>query len=131
MEISKRENIVIAWFVWHFYEAPKFLLYVWKNYLSFGLDFFSMPLLFSTLFSPWRNYKWRYPKGFSISGYFNVFISNTFSRIIGAMCRVLLIFFGVITQIVILILGAVVLIFWIGVPFIIIALIAFLVYGRI
>ena len=125
MKNYKKDNIIILWFLWHFYEMPKFLFLIWKNYFLFGLDFFSVPLLFLTLFSPWRKYKWNYPKGFTITEYFNTFISNLFSRIIGTICRIVLIMLGFLSQIFIFVAGILVILFWILIPFILIALILF------
>ncbi len=119
----KQQNIIIAWLAWHFYETPKFLFLVWGNYISFGLDYFSIPLLLMTLFSPWRKYKWRYPRGFSIGQYFGVLISNLFSRLIGFLCRTAFIVFGIIVVAIILIAGIVGILFWIAIPFLLIGLI--------
>lgn len=129
MKNYKEENIIVLWFGWHFYEMPKLLFLVWKNYLYFGLNYFSVPLLFLTLFSPWKKYKWRYPKGFDIGEYFGTFISNVFSRLIGAICRLFLIIFGVIAQIFIFTLGAAVILFWFLMPIISIIIILLLLYG--
>ena len=120
MEQARRRNIITLWFLWHFYEMPKFLFSVWKNYLKFGSNYFSIPLLFKTLFSPWRRYRWMYPKGFDIVEFFNTLISNFFSRILGAICRVILIVIGIIFQIFIFIAGILVILFWLFVPLIII-----------
>ncbi|OGZ71341.1 MAG: hypothetical protein A2904_02240 [Candidatus Staskawiczbacteria bacterium RIFCSPLOWO2_01_FULL_33_9] len=126
MENSERENIIIMWFLWQFYEMPKFLFSCWKGYLLFGLDYFSIHLLLKTLFSPWRRYNWLYPKGFDIKEFFNTLISNTFSRILGAMCRVVLIIIGITAQIFIFIAGIVIILLWFLLPFIIIFCILFL-----
>jgi|SRR3989344_3083776 len=126
MDNFKRENIVIAWLAWHFYQMPKFLIVVWNNYFSFGADFFSVPLLLSTLFSPWRRYKWRYPKGFNLGEYFSAFISNLFSRIVGAMVRMMLVVVGFLLLVFIGIAGAVLIIAWIAIPFFLVGLIFFL-----
>ncbi len=125
MEISKKENIIVMWLLWQFYEMPKFLFSVWRNFLLFGLDYFSIPLLFKTLFSPWRKYNWVYPKSFDIKEFFNTFISNTFSRILGAMCRTVLIIVGAVAQIFIFAAGIIVIILWMLIPFIIIGGILF------
>lgn len=125
---NTQENLITSWFLWHFYEMPKFLFSVWKNYLLFGLNYFSVPLLFLTLFSPWRKYKWSYPKGFNVGEYFGTFISNIFSRIIGVICRFFLIILGIITQICIFIFGMLVILFWITIPLILVLLIFFLLY---
>lgn len=125
MEKSEKENIILMWFLWHFYEMPKFLLLVWRNYLLFGLNYFSIPLLIKTLFSPWRRYNWIYPKGFDVKEFFNTLISNTFSRILGAMCRMVLIVVGAIVQFFIFVIGISVIILWFLIPFIIIFSILF------
>jgi len=115
------QNILTVWFLWHFYEMPMFLFSVWKNYLKFGSNYFSIPLLFKTFFSPWRRYEWMYHKGFDIIEFFNTLISNIFSRIIGALVRVVLIALGIIFQVFIFVAGVVVILFWISTPLIVIA----------
>ena len=109
------------WAVWHFSEMPRFLLGVWKNYILFALNYFSLPILLKSLFAPWRRYRWSYPKGFNIGEFFSTLISNIFSRIIGAMMRIVLILVGFLLQIFVVLLGAVVFLFWVLLPFIIIA----------
>jgi|SRR3989344_3125750 len=125
METVRQENTVISWFVWHFYEMPVFLFLVWKNYLFFGLDFFSAPLLLATLFAPWKKYHFGYPKAFDVVAFLNTLCSNLFSRIIGAIIRIVLIVFGAIAQVCIFVIGMAAIIFWIAIPFIIFLLIAF------
>lgn len=128
LSVQKYENVVASWLSWHFFEAPKFLFSVWETYILFGLNYFSVPLLLKTLFSPWRRYKWRYPKSFDVAGYFSTLISNVFSRFIGIIVRILLIVFGVIAQVFIVILGAIVILFWIFLPLILTLLILFLLF---
>lgn len=116
----KSDNIFILWFLWQFYEMPKFLLLVWKNFLMFASNYFSVPLLLKTLFAPWKKYNWVYPKNFDIQQILETFISNIFSRIIGAVMRTVLILMGIIFQILVLTVGLIIFVFWILVPFIII-----------
>lgn len=123
---AEKENILVSWIVWHFYEMPKFLFSVWKNYLVFGLEYFSVLLLLKTLFSPWRKYNWFYPKSFDVKEFFNTLISNTFSRIIGAFCRLILIIAGILGQVCIFIAGFIAILFWFLMPFIIILGILFI-----
>lgn len=117
----KRANIISLWIIWQFYEMPKFLLHVWKNYLAFASNFFSVPLLLKTFFAPWHRYKWPYPRGFDVTEFFNTLISNTFSRILGAMMRIVLIITGLLLQIIIILAGAAAVVLWIFMPFLIIA----------
>jgi hypothetical protein len=122
MKNSGRQNIFTMWLQWHFYQMPVFLFSAWKNYLAFGLRFFSAPLLLSTLFSPWKKYRWNYPRTFNIIEYANTFVSNTFSRIVGALIRLVLIILGFFAQIFIFLAGIVVILAWLFIPLILIAL---------
>ncbi|MDP3882501.1 MAG: hypothetical protein Q8Q48_00380 [Candidatus Staskawiczbacteria bacterium] len=128
MEKVKAENILINWFSWQFYEVPKFLLHVWNNYITFASTFFSFKLLLKTFFSPWRRYKWRYPKGLDITEFFNTLISNTFSRILGAMMRTILIIMGAVSQIAVALIGLIIFVGWILLPFLIIAGFSFAIF---
>ena len=121
MAVNNKENIFSLWFFWHFYEMPKFLFGAWKNYILFALNYFSLPLLLKSLFAPWRIYKWNYPKGFDVGEFFSTLISNAFSRILGALMRVILIIIGIIFQIFVILAGLIIFLLWILIPFIIIA----------
>lgn len=125
MEQNRGQNIFSLWLIWQFYEMPMFLLQVWGNYFIFAANYFSFTLLLKTLFSPWRRYKWRYPKGFDLGEFFGTLISNTFSRFIGAMMRLILIIVGICLQVFVAVLGSVIFIAWILFPFIIIAILLF------
>ena len=120
MTNNNRENIFITWFYWHFYEMPKFLLSVWKGYILFALNYFSLFLLLKSLFSPWRKYRWNYPKGFDVGEFFSTLISNSFSRVIGAIMRIVLIVVGIIFQIFVVFAGLIIFLLWILIPFIVI-----------
>jgi hypothetical protein len=120
MAMNNQKNILIVWMIWHFYEMPKFLVGVWRNYLMFATNFFSAPLLLKTFFDPWKRYNWQYPKGFNAVEFANTLISNTFSRIIGAILRTVLIIIGIIFQIFVLLSGLIIILGWVLMPIIII-----------
>jgi len=128
MQSAGRKNIILLWFFWHFYEMPEFLLGVWKNYILFALNYFSLPLLLKSLFAPWRKYKWNYPKGLNIAEFFNTLISNAFSRMLGAIMRLVLIITGILFQIFVIFAGLAIFLFWIFIPFIVIAGLIFVFY---
>ena len=121
MEQSKKQNIVLLWLIWHFYEMPKFLLEVWKNYIFFALNYFSLPILLKSLFAPWHRYKWKYPKVYEVAEFFNTLVSNLFSRFLGALIRITLIAVGIAFQIFVVFAGLVIILLWILIPFIVIA----------
>lgn len=125
MQEIESQNIISLWLTWHFIEMPKFLLGVWKNYILFALNYFSVPTLLLSLFSPWRRYKWNYPKGFDIGGFFSTVISNAFSRFLGALMRIVLIIVGILFQLFVIFAGLIIFLFWVLIPFIIIAGILF------
>jgi hypothetical protein len=119
------QNVIIQYFVWHFSDVPKELGKAWKNYLRFYLSFFSVIALARTLFVPWHSYQWGYGRGFSISRYAETFISNTFSRVLGAIIRSVLIIVGLIFEVFIFLIGAIVFLSWILLPVIIITFFIF------
>jgi len=121
MEINSKQNIFKVWLFWYFYEMPNFLLEVWKNYILFALNYFSLPILLKSLFSPWHKYKWNYPKGFDVGEFLSTLISNVFSRIIGALMRIVLIVIGILFQVFVIFAGFIIFLLWILIPFIIIA----------
>lgn len=119
-EAVKQENIIVKWILWHYFEMPKFLMQVWKNYILFATNYFSLTLLLRTFIDPWRRNLWKYPKGFDINGIFSTFVSNVFSRILGAMLRIALIITGALFQVLVLVVGFLAILVWILIPFIII-----------
>jgi hypothetical protein len=120
MEVSKKDDILISWILWQFYEMPKFLFGVWNNYFIFATNLFSVPLLLKTFFAPWRKYAWSYPKNFDIKEFFNTLVGNIISRILGAIMRTALIFVGILFQIFVAIAGSVILLAWLLFPFLIV-----------
>ena len=121
MQTIQKQNIFVIWALWYFYEMPKFLLEVWKNYILFALNYFSLPILLKSFFSPWHKYRWQYPKGINVVEFFNTLISNTFSRILGAGMRTVLIIVGTLFQIFVIFAGLIIFLAWIFGPFIVIA----------
>jgi hypothetical protein len=115
------QNIFFQYIFWHFWESPKSVLIGWGNFLKFGLNYFSLPLLLKTLFSPWRRYSWSYGRGFDIKIYLEVFLSNLISRILGAVLRIFLIILGILFEIFIFFSGLIVFLGWLILPLLLIA----------
>jgi len=120
-KISLTKNILIQYLIWHFFDVPKEILLGWRNFLLFNLNYFSIPLLLKTFFSHWRQYKWGYGRGFDIPRYIEAFFSNLISRILGAIMKSILIFIGILTEIFIVLFGAIIFLGWFVLPVLLIA----------
>lgn len=118
--IKISQNILIQYLIWHFFDVPKSILNAWKNFLLFNLNYFSLSLLFKTLFSHWHKYQWYYGRGFDIKGYLEVFFSNSLSRVLGAVMRSILIIIGLMAEVFIIFLGLIVFLIWLVLPIILI-----------
>lgn len=115
------QDIFSQYLSWHFLEAPKNIFAAWKNFLKFGLNYFSVSLLIRTLFFPWHKYAWAYPRGFDAGKYLEIFISNLSLKIIGAIIRIFIIITGVLAEIFIIFAGIIVFLGWLLLPAFLIA----------
>ncbi len=116
-KVTENKNILLSWVFWHYITLPKEIFFKWKNVFLFMMNYFSLSLLFRTYFSPWRRYQWSHTKGFDLQKYFEVMISNLFSRVMGSFMRTFLIIFAVISEIFVVIVGSLIFLFWIFMPF--------------
>lgn len=117
--------MIILYLRWYFWEFPKEIIRIWKNFILFCINFFSIPFLFKTLFSYWHKHSWKYEKGSGISRFFESLTGNIISRGLGAIMRMLLILLGFFVFTLVIILGVIFLISWIFLPLVIICLIIF------
>ena len=115
-----KQNIFLQYLIWQFFDVPKNILVGWRNFLLFNLNYFSLPLLLKTFFSPWRRFRWYYPRGFDIGKYLETFFSNLISRFLGAGVRIVLIFFGLLVEIFLILGGFFLFLGWLILPFLLI-----------
>lgn len=114
-----RSILFLSYFKWHYLDATRDILKGWGNILWFNLNYFSVPLLLRTLFSPWRGIQWKKRKGFYLTDMLFTLMSNIISRILGAIVRSFLIIAGLLLEVTLLLLGVFFLIFWLFLPFLI------------
>jgi hypothetical protein len=112
-------NIILQYLTWQFIDVPRQLLSVWKNFLLFVVNYFSLPLLLKTFFAPWKKYEWSYGQGFDAKRYLEVFSSNLMSRILGAIVRSFIVIAGLIAAIIVILLGLILFIGWLFLPLIV------------
>lgn len=107
----------VLFITWLFFESTAHILRTWKFFLVFGLRIFSVPLLVRTFFSPWHRYWYGYPKTFNIQAMFQSVFGNLMSRGIGVILRTFIIVLGLFFELVVFLLGAVFVAFWVMLPF--------------
>jgi hypothetical protein len=120
------QNILIQYLAWHFKDNLSAIFQAFKNCLKFNLNFWSVPVLLKTWFSPWRRYQASYGKGFGITKYFEAFTFNMTSRVIGFVMRTFLIVLGLMSEAVIFWAGLAVVLAWIVLP---LFLLLIIIYG--
>lgn len=84
---------------WHYTLGFLALLSHGRNFLSFLWNFFSIPDLLRTLFSPWRRLRETYDDGYDIQDKLATLLVNTIMRIVGAIVRLAVIAFGILAQV--------------------------------
>ena len=115
-----KQNIFAQYLVWQFADVPKAILAGWQNCLRFNLNYWSVPLLLKTLFSHWRRYHYSYGRGFNLRRYFEAFSFNMISRVLGTLMRSVLIILGLLTEILVILAGAIVFFIWLILPLLLI-----------
>jgi hypothetical protein len=108
----------ILFLEWYLLDFPKEILKGVKNYLKFGLHYFSIPFLLKTFFAHWHKYFWQYPRGLDIAKILEVWASNQISRLVGMVCRSFLILAGLVYEILVLIFGILIFLLWYFFPII-------------
>lgn len=86
-----------------------------KDRLRASADFFSIGLLVSTIFAPYRQISVG-NVGNSLNDRIRAFFDRLLSRIIGAFARTFMILFGSIAMLLQIIFGVIVLVFWLIIP---------------
>ena len=86
------------------------------------LVFFSVSELIKTLFAPWKRDVYT-PVNASLDIIFKSFIDNVISRIVGFVMRSVTIFVGLLATIITFIAILIILLFWLLLPFIIVAIV--------
>ena len=114
-------NLILVlpnYLLWHYGRAFFDIKNIWKNFIVFLYNFFSIPTLILTLFSPWQRIQEGYSRSFSLEGTIGTMLVNIIMRLVGAFVRLLFIIIGIISIILCICLGFVIFCAWIFLPFI-------------
>jgi len=114
--------ILPAYFVWHYGEALSDIFRLWTNFIWFFYNFFSIPVLLKTLFSPWQRISEVKTKpGFHVEDIAEVVVANFAMRLVGAIIRVIFIILGTITVVAVAWLGLLIIAVWFLLPVLVVA----------
>lgn len=87
-------QFVLQYTSWHYSRGIHDTVVLWSNIIWFLSHFFSLSLLISTLFSPWKRLQEKRKAGFDIEDVLSVFLVNILMRILGFLFRITLITLG-------------------------------------
>ncbi len=109
-------SILHHYLLWHYTNAFLEIFHVWTNFFWFIVNFFSIPQLLRSLFSPWKRIVEERKKAFDFEDIAGVVVIGIFSRIIGFILRAVIILTGVFTLALLLAALFVVYTFWLLAP---------------
>jgi hypothetical protein len=123
-EAFEREPFFWAYIKWHYGEGLREFFGVVGNFLWFVTNFFSFKLLLKTLFAPWKRMGENYEGGFDLAAYASTFIVNTLMRMVGFLTKIVVLFIGMVSYILVLVFSFFLSVIWIFAPAIILGCIA-------
>jgi len=118
-------QFVLQYTAWHYSQGIRDTIVLWTNIIWFTSHFFSLSLLASTLFSPWKRLKESRKAGFDIEDTLAVFVVNVLMRGVGFLFRLTVIALGLLALTLALALMALHLAIWIAFPVVVPALLLF------
>lgn len=123
MILRLRKPVILQFWSWYYTGAVKSLIRIWRDFIIFVREYYSIPLLLRTLFYPWRRDITKYGRGFSIKNFFETLSFNLISRGIGFFARSVAIVIGLFCLLGVIILGFIALIIWLVLPVVLVFLI--------
>jgi len=114
---------------WHYSHGVTNFIQISENLLRGVWRIFAIPTLFRTLLTPWSRLHEEYETGAGIEGWLGVFIVNSLMRIVGAVVRVVVIAFGLVSLIVSSLLFVAGLVVWLLWPVILVTVLFLMFYS--
>lgn len=102
--------------LWHYSRGVRDCIVLWSNIIWFLSHFFSLSLLSSTLFSPWKRLQERRSRGMSFEDILSSLVVNLLMRIVGFSFRITMIAIGLIFLAIAFLLMIVHVLLWILLP---------------
>lgn len=121
--------VILEMLQWWYQRGWKIFLGKFSNQLKNAADFFSIRLLVTSLFAPFRQISAGESESPSLSARMAALLDRLFSRLVGAAVRIFLLIIGVVTIILQAIFGVVVVVLWPLVPFAVVGCVVLAVVG--
>lgn len=109
-------SLFSSYIAWHYSQALSDLSRNVMNIIWFLYNFFSIPILLQTFFSPFQRLDESYGKGLDLERFASVLIVNTLMRVIGMVARTAFIAAGVVSIVIAAMGGAVIFAAWLAMP---------------
>jgi sensor histidine kinase YesM len=116
--------ILKEWFSYWYKEGLRDCWLWFRFLITSEINFFSIPLLFKTLFAPWKKDQ-IVAQGLSLQETIQVLALNFVSRLVGFMIRIVVLFLSLVALLLLLLIAAFILTLWLILPFLVIGLIIF------
>ena len=97
--------ILAEFILWHYTQGFRELFRAWMSIQRFFVQFFSLPLLFKTFFTPYRRMYEKRNRGFDAENFLEIVTINLVTRIVGILIRVILIAVGVVIECIVFVVG--------------------------
>jgi len=107
--------LLVSFFQWWYGDGWRQRLRITRRQLGGTLDFFSIELLFKTLFTPFRQISAEAANG-SLEAKLRAFADKMISRAIGAVVRIVIILAGMIAIVFQVIFGVIIMVGWAVLP---------------
>ncbi len=110
-------TLLSSYSLWHYTTALSDIFRIWGNFLWFVYNFFSIPLLLKTFFSPWRRLREEKKQaGLHPGEFFGNLIVNVLMRIIGIFVRLITIVVGLCILFLVFLSGIAAFVLWLATP---------------
>ena len=116
MTLGLQRIILLRFWAWYYTGAVKSLVKIWKDFIIFVKEYYSIPLLLKTLISPWKRDVTRRPRGLDIKKLFEALFFNLISRGIGFLIRSITVVIGLVSLIGVIVFGFLALVLWLILP---------------
>jgi len=107
---------MIDYLIWHYSRGTKSYLAIWRNFIEFFWNFFSVKPLFLSLFLVWRRDTNPHGRGFDLEEFFKNLVLSIMSRFIGAIFKSAVIISAFLIELTALIAGIILFFVWLALP---------------